>query len=175
MPLTIERLATGDLRHHPFDQVLALCNEAYGADMAAYFDDIGPGVHLLGWDAGVLASHAMWVSRTLYPGGLPPLRCAYVELVATRVDLQRRGLATMLMRHLATEIEQYELGALSPAATSLYERLGWEWWRGPLFVRTDEGMIPVPEEEAMILRLPGSPEVDVTESLAVDWRPGEVW
>ena len=35
--------------------------------------------------------------------------------------------------------ERYELGALGTGAHHFYERLGWQVWRGPLFVRTDDG------------------------------------
>jgi len=35
--------------------------------------------------------------------------------------------------------------------------------------------VATPDEEVMVLRLPGSPLLDLDASLAVDWRPGEVW
>jgi hypothetical protein len=35
--------------------------------------------------------------------------------------------------------------------------------------------VPTPEERVMILRLPGTPVLDDTQTLSVEWRPGEAW
>ena len=175
MSLSIERVRTGNLVPRVHEQVRALCDAAYGENLARYFADIGPGVHLLGWHGPALISHLMWVDRTLYVEGREPLRSAYVELVATRKSDQGRRFATRLMERLALEIQGYDIGALSPAETTLYQRLGWERWHGALSVRTAAGVVPAPGEELMVLRLPGSPPVDLEAALAVDWRAGEVW
>jgi hypothetical protein len=175
MSLSIERVRTNSLVPRVFEQVKALCNEAYGEDLAGYFADIGPGVHLIGWHGPALVSHLMWVDRPLYVEGREPLRSAYVELVATRTRDLRHGYATKLMQRLALELGAYDIGALSPSETTLYQRLGWERWRGALSVRTANGVVPTPDEEVMVLRLPGSPAVDLDLPLSVDWRPGEVW
>ena len=175
MALSIERVRTNSLAPRVLEQVKALCNEAYGEDLGGYFTDIGPGVHLLGWSGPALVSHLMWVDRALHLEGREPLRSAYVELVATRKRDQRHRYATRLMERFALESHGYDLGALSPSATSLYERLGWEKWRGALFVRHGETVEATPDEEVMVLRLPGTPALDLDASLTVDWRPGEVW
>jgi len=139
MSLSIERVRTGNLVPRVHEQVRALCDAAYGENLAGYFADIGPGVHLLGWHGPALVSHLMWVDRTLYVEGREPLRSAYVELVATRKSDQGRRFATRLMERLALEIQGYDIGALSPAETTLYQRLGWERWHGALSVRTAAG------------------------------------
>ena len=175
MSLSIERVRTNSLVPRVLQQVHALCNEAYGEDVTRCFADVGPGIHLLGWHGPALVSHVMWVDRMLYLEGHEPLRSAYVELVATRTRDLRHGYATNLMQRLALEIQAYDIGALSPANTSLYDRVGWERWRGALFHRTAGGVVPDPGEEVMVLRLPGSPAFDLTADLSVDWRPGEVW
>jgi hypothetical protein len=57
-----------------------------------------------------------------------------------------------------------------------YVRLGWERWRGPLFIRTNVGLDPTPEESVMILRLAGTPtDLDLNEPLCAEWRAGELW
>jgi aminoglycoside 2'-N-acetyltransferase I len=56
-----------------------------------------------------------------------------------------------------------------------YARLGWELWRGPLFVRTDAGLMPTPDEEVMILRLPRTTPLDLDSPLSAEWREGELW
>jgi len=175
MPLTIERSASGSLSPRLLGELRSLCEEAYGQDLARYFADIGPGVHLLGWLGSALVSHVMWVERTLYPAGAEPLQAAYVELVATRVAAQRRGFASELMRRLAHEIRAYALGALSPSDPAFYQRLGWERWRGALFVRRSGRITATPDETVMVLRLRASPALDLAAPLGIDWRPGEVW
>jgi GNAT superfamily N-acetyltransferase len=175
MALSIERVRTGALIPRVFEQVRALCNDAYEEDLTSYFTDIGPGVHLLGWHGPALVSHVMWVDRPLHVEGREPLRSAYVELMATRHRDRGLGFATRLMERLALDIQSYDIGALSPAETSLYQRLGWQRWRGTRSVRTGNGVVPTPDEEVMVLPLPGSPALDLDAPLSVDWRPGEVW
>ncbi len=176
MSLTIERIATTALSQSARNAILSLCNEAYDEDLTGYLNDIGPGVHLLGRDGPDLVSHVMWVDRRLEPGNLPSLNTAYIELVGTHPAHQHRGHATALMQRLATEIESYDIGALSPSDPAFYERLGWESWQGPLLIQSPSGIEASPDEAAMILRLPATPSaLDLTASLAVSWRPGEIW
>ena len=118
-------------------------------------------------------------------GDGPLLRTAYVELVATAEGFRNRGIGARIMARLAKRAarEGYDLAALCPADTGLYGHLGWEYWQGPLFIRPEKReamvpatLIPTPEERVMILRLPGTPFLDVTQSLSADWRAGgELW
>jgi GNAT superfamily N-acetyltransferase len=99
-----------------------------------------------------------------------------VEAVATRRQFQGLGFASQVLTHLAREIRGYELGALSPSDDRFYARLGWELWRGPLFIRTDGALDPTADESVMILRLADTPaDLDLDEPLSAEWRPGEVW
>ncbi len=173
--LKIQRLSSAALSPAIAAAVRALCDSAYQADMAAYFEAIGPGEHLLGWQDGVLVSHLMWVTRWLQPGDGPRLRTAYVELVATAPPFQRRRYATALLGYFPSQVTDFDLAALSPATESLYSRLGWRFWRGPLAVRMAQGLVPTPDEEVMVLPLPRSPVLDPLSPLSVEWRPAEVW
>jgi aminoglycoside 2'-N-acetyltransferase I len=156
--------------------LVALCNRAYGENLGPLFDTFAGPTHLLGSVGGKLVSHALWVTRYLQPGELPPLRTAYVEMVATAEAYRNRGYASALMRRLAEEVRDFDLAALSPSSPGYYERLGWECWRGPLFIRTAEGPVRSPEdEEVMILRLPKTPALDLTAPLSAEWREGELW
>ena len=175
MSFTIERLSGSGMRPETRAALLALCDAAYGEAMAPYLDDIGPGEHLLGVSDGLPVSHVMWVTRRLQPEGMAPLRTAYVELVATAPEARRRGYATRLLQAVPELVAEYELAALSPATEGLYARLGWRFWRGPLSIRTETGLMPTPEEEIMFLRLPRTPALDDTLPLSAEWRPGEVW
>jgi aminoglycoside 2'-N-acetyltransferase I len=173
--LKIQRFATADLPPAARAALLALCNAAYHETMEPYLEALGPGEHLLGMRAGALVSHLMWVTRWLQPAGSQPLRTAYVELVATAPDAQRQGYATQLLEAFPPLVRDHALAALSPATDRLYARLGWRYWRGPLAVRHGGRLVPTPEERVMILQLPGTPKLDDTQPLSVEWRTGEVW
>ena len=145
-------------------------------DLSHAFQLLGPGVHVIGHQDGRIVSHAMWVDRALQVGHGETLRTAYVEAVATRPAFQRRGFGTELLRRLANEIQDYDLGALSPSDERYYARLGWEPWRGPLFIRTASGLEATPDEGVMILRLEKTPaDLDLDSSLSAEWRHGELW
>ena len=80
-----------------------------------------------------------------------------------------------LMRRLASAIQEFPLGGLCPAEPPLYERLGWVFWQGPLFIRTDNGLLSTPDDKIMILSLPQTPALDLTLPLSAEWREGELW
>jgi aminoglycoside 2'-N-acetyltransferase I len=174
--LSIEIVASQSIPQSTLLEICELCSEAYDEDFTGAFKALGPGVHVVGRCEGRIVSHAMWVTRALQPSSRAPLRTAYVEAVATRPPFQRRGFASQILLHLARMIRSYELGALSPADDVFYARLGWELWRGPLFIRTDAGLDPTPRDSVMILRLESTPaDLDVSEPLSAEWRPGELW
>ena len=200
--LTIQILPAAAIEPPLLAAVHNLCARAYPGEnleplWAAYAADF----HAIGWAQDLPVSYAMIVTRWLQAGTGPPLRTAYVELAATLPEFQGRGYATALMRRLAATIAaaDYALAALCPADTQLYARLGWEYWRGPLFIRrppegwpageraavtaaataTDTAaadLLPTPEERVMILRLPQTPPLDLAWPLSAEWRPGgELW
>ena len=174
--LVLEVIDSKTLAATTLQEICALCTEAYHEDFSRAFELLGPGVHVIGSLDGQIVSHAMWVDRELQVGGRGRLHTAYVEAVATRLASQRRGFGTGVMRRLAREIRGYDLGALSPSDEGFYARLGWQAWRGPLFIRTATGMQPTPDEGVMILRLEKTPaDLDLEARLSAEWRPGEVW
>ncbi len=172
----IEIIETAALDRIRRDEILTLCRAAYEDELQGYFENIGPGVHLLGQVDGALVSHAMFVERWLQRANGQLLRTAYVELVATRPDAQRRGHATALMRRLADEIQAFDIGGLSPTDEKIYARLGWETWRGQLLVRTGTSVVASEDEGLMVFRLPRTPaDLSLDEPLSIEWRPGEIW
>jgi aminoglycoside 2'-N-acetyltransferase I len=176
MSLSIEVVTSHSISPSTLREIVELCTHAYQEDFTGAFESLGPGVHVIGRSEGSVVSHAMWVTRALQPGSRRPLRTAYVEAVATTPTCQRRGFASQVLTHLAQEIRSYELGALSPSDDTFYERLGWERWRGPLFIRADARLDPTPEESVMILRLDNTPaDLDLNEPLSAEWRTGELW
>lgn len=155
--------------------MIALCDRAFNEDMETILADLIDSTHVLAEIEGVLAGHACWVTRWLSVGGGPPLRTAYIEAVATEPDLQRNGIGGAVMKRVGREIRAFELGGLCPNYPEFYEQFGWETWRGPLAIRTDNGLLETPDEHVMVLRTPLTLNIDLDVPLTAEWRPGEVW
>ena len=168
-------VAGRSLRKDDYAAVLDLCSLAFEEDYEPYLQTFDDPVHVLGTINGKLVSHALWITRWLEVEDGPLLRTAYVEGVATDAQFRGRGYATAVMQRLMAEIQDYDIGGLSPADTTLYSRLGWEFWQGPLFTRVKNGWQPDPEERVMILRLPATPDLDLHLPLSIEWREEEVW
>ena len=171
------RVVPGDQLGATREQVFALCERAYLQDLRAIPGTFDSPTHVLGIVGGTVVSHALWITRWVAPGTSAPLRTAYVEWVATDPVYQRRGYASAIMRTLIGAIEDFQLAALSTwdSGQSLYARLGWESWRGPLFIRGPAGLLATPGETVMVHRLARSPELCLDDSLSAEWREGELW
>jgi aminoglycoside 2'-N-acetyltransferase I len=169
--------SSAELSAQARDEILALCDRAYGEDLRAAFDEFVEPVHVLATVEGTIVSHALWVTRWLAPGGRAPLRTAYVEAVATDPLHERHGFASAVLRTLVSRVATFELAALCPSdrGHTLYSRLGWETWIGPLSIRRATDVIETPDESVMIYRLPGTPLLNLAEPLSAEWRPGELW
>lgn len=176
--LKLEVLHADQLMPEQLAEIHALCKRAYAVydvDVEPLFQTYTDTTHVVAWWDSAIVSHAMWVTRWLQPSHHPPLRTAYVEMVATDPQFQGRGYATAVMRRLATAIQEFDIGGLSPAEPMLYTKLGWVFWQGPLFIRTQDALISTPDGSVMILRLPKTPPLDLTSSLSAEWRQGELW
>lgn len=177
----LRRLPTDALSSDELRVVRALMHSAFGTGEEAFADD--DWAHALGGEHfvldldGEIVSHASVVERALEIGGRP-FRTGYVEAVATAPNLQGQGHGTLVMAAVTEHIRStFELGALGTGRHAFYERLGWETWRGPAFVRTADGEQRTLEEEGyiLVLRTPTSPPFDLAEPISCDWRPGDVW
>ena len=176
--LKLDVLHADQLTSQQLAEIHALCNRAYAVydvNLEPLFQTFTDTTHVIGWWGSAIVSHAMWVTRWLQPSNQPPLRTAYVEMVATEPQLQGRGFASLVMRRLAAAIHDFELGGLCPAEPMLYEKLGWAFWQGPLFIRTKGGLLSTPDVEIMILPLPKTPPLDLTLPMSAEWREGEWW
>jgi aminoglycoside 2'-N-acetyltransferase I len=157
-------------------EILDLCNRAYEEDLGLIFNTFKDATHVLGFLETTLVSHALWVTRWLQMGNNSVMRTAYIEAVAAEKIYRARGFASMIMKRVAQEIQDFDLAALSPFSVAYYARLGWELWYGPLFIRTDEGLLQTPRDgDVMILQLPQTPELDLYAPLSAEWREGELW
>jgi aminoglycoside 2'-N-acetyltransferase I len=175
--LTFEIVRSDEISLARRVEIVRLLNAAYREDVGGLFATLGPATHILAVEDGAVTTHAMWITRWLQPGERPPLKTAYVEMVATLPRCQGRGLATFVMNRLVRELpDSYALAALCPARSGIYERLGWWFWRGPLSIRLPTGGTrATPDERVMVHRLPQSPPLDLTTPLSAEWRDGELW
>ena len=154
--------------------------------MDAAFDDFSDDdwTHALGgWHALIgagdaVVAHAAVVPRAVVVGGRE-LRAGYVEAVAVHPDRQGRGLGSRVMAAINDVVRQrFEIGVLSTEEWHFYERLGWERWQGPAFVRGRDGALTRAEDEddgVMVLRVAASAALDLTAPIACDERDGDSW
>ena len=175
----VRRIVSGELASAERAQLADLFAAAWPAEefSADDLDHAIGGVHWVAEVGGRIVAHASVVERLLEADGRP-MRTGYVEAVATLPLWRRRGLATRLMEAADEHIGAgFDLGALSTDVHGLYERLGWERWRGPTFVRTADGETRTEGEDdgIMILRTPRTPALALTEALSCEWRAGDVW
>ena len=135
--LVIEHLASAALTPKLTHALHDLCDAAYETPTAPFFESLGPGEHLLGFQDRVLVSHLMWVTRWLQPEGGRALRTCYVEMVATAPAAQRRGYASALLERFVTCVGDYDLGALScPQSEAGFDRGQKSLCCAQLFVRS---------------------------------------
>lgn len=133
------------------------------------------GIHVLAFREQELVSHAVVTTRWLQPEGLPVLRTAYVDAVATLPAYQRQGIGSRVMSYLAAVITDFEIACLETDRMSFYVKLGWEAWRGPLAGRKAAKIVPTPEQKGiMVLRLPRTPPLDVDGLLVIEYD-GRIW
>ena len=135
------------------------------------------GMHAIVEAEGALVAHASVVPRVL-DVGRQRVRAGYVEAVGVLPARQGTGFGTAVMQALASIISRdYELGALSTGEWHFYERLGWERWRGPTWVRHPHGVERSPDDDdsVMILRTPASPPIDRFAPLTCEARSGDAW
>jgi aminoglycoside 2'-N-acetyltransferase I len=180
--IRVRRLASPELSAAEIAEIRRLLGEAFGDDPEERFEDTDwehalGGTHVVVDDHGQIVAHAAVVERELHVAGRP-IRTGYVEAVATVPRRQGEGLGTRAMAAVGEIIEaDFELGALGTGSHHFYERLGWETWRGPAFVRTPDGDRRTADDEGfiLVLRTVRTPTLDLSAAISCEWRPGDVW
>ena len=135
------------------------------------------GLHAVLWQEGELVGHAALVQRRLLHAGRA-LRTGYVEGVAVRADVRRRGHGGALVAALEDAASRaYDLAALgaSDEGAAFYASRGWRRWQGPTSALTPGGPARTPDEDDCVHVLPFTVELDLTGELTCDWRDGDVW
>ena len=177
----LRRLPTAVLTAEETSAIRAILKTAFGPGDEAFTDDdwshaLG-GVHFVLEVDGEIVTHAALVERQIDVGDRR-LRTGYVEAVATIPDRERRGHGSRVLEALTAQVrDTYELGALGTGRHHFYERLGWQTWQGPAYVRSGDGRERTPDDEGyiLVLRTPTSPPFDLTEPIICEWRPGDAW
>ena len=157
--------------------IIHVCRTAHQEDDFTHLFSYIPsgGIHVLAYREHELVSHAVATTRWLQPKGLPLLRTAYIDAVATLPAYQGQGIGSTLMRHLATVLADFEMACLQTERVSFYARSGWEVWRGPLAGRRATELLPTPDQKGvMILRLARTPPLDVESLLVIEYN-GRIW
>lgn len=181
MTATLRVAQTEDLLAEERAAVTELCETAFAEPWDSAWEQVGPGLHVLAEADGRAVAHAMIIDRRVYLGHEPDLALdvGYVEWVATRPDVQGEGHGTRVMREVGRIIgDEYALGALATGSNPFYERLGWETWRGPTFIRMADGeRVRSADEDGhvMVLRTAHTPGLDLDGPIAVDWRAEDPW
>lgn len=135
------------------------------------------GLHAVLWHGPEVVGHASLVQRRLLHEGRV-LRTGYVEGVAVRADVRRRGHGGLLMAALETVAARaYDVAALGAShdGAAFYASRGWRRWQGPTWVLTPDGVARTPDDDDAVHVLPFAAELDLTGALTCDWREGDVW
>ncbi|MGW7437986.1 GNAT family N-acetyltransferase [Streptomyces sp. NPDC054849] len=171
---------TSELSDGETGEIRTLLDEAFEGDFADEdFEHALGGMHVLVRDAGgVLVAHGSVVQRRVVHGGRA-LRTGYVEAVAVRTGLRRRGLGARVMAELERIVGRaYVLGALSASqeGAGLYIARGWSVWPGAVGALSPDGPLRLPEEEGStyVWAPSGGIRLDPAGRLDFDWRDGDV-
>lgn len=135
------------------------------------------GWHVVVTEDGAVLAHAAVVERDLHVGGRS-VRAGYLEGVATRPGRRHEGHGSLAAAEAGRLIgDRFVLGALSTGRHGFYERLGWERWQGPTFVRRGATVVRTEEEDdgIMVLRTGNGRNIDLTATLSCDERNGDDW
>ncbi|HEY2887908.1 MAG TPA: GNAT family N-acetyltransferase [Candidatus Limnocylindrales bacterium] len=163
--------------------IIRTCNAAFAKDE---FDELftryipSGGRHVYALDGDEVVAHAVATTRWLHLGqvgapGTRRLRTGWIDAVATAPDHQHRGIGSQVMRRIAIDIADYELGGLATDVRGFYEPRGWENWRGPLAGLKDDLVVPTPDmRDIFVLRLDATRDLDLDAALTVEFD-GRIW
>jgi aminoglycoside 2'-N-acetyltransferase I len=178
-PITVTVRSTEDLSAADRSSVIDVCIAAHdNEDFKNLFIRYIPsgGRHFLAYRGSELVSHAVVTTRWAQPEGCAVLKTAYVDAVATLPKYQLLGYGRATMRALGSGVDDYEIAGLETERQGFYERLGWEEWRGPLAGRSEQGLVPTPEQRGvMVLRLPRTPPLDLDAGMTIECQPERIW
>lgn len=168
--------ADADPRH--LQAARSLMDRAFVGDFSDddWAHSIG-GWHVVAVEDDSIVAHASVVPRSIEVDKRS-FRTGYVEAVATDPARQGHGLGTAVMQVIGELIAtHHQLGALSTWEHRFYERLGWERWQGPTYVRDGDATLRTVDDDngIMVLRVGPSLAVDLRAAISCDRRIGDDW
>lgn len=176
--MEVRTLTTQEAAPDELAEIRGLMDRTFGDEFtdADWEHSVG-GHHVVAIDNHRIEAHAALVPRSIEVGDRT-FQTGYVEAVGVEPGRQNLGVGTAVMRVIAEAIAaHYELGALSTGEHHFYERLGWERWRGPTYVRDGEDHFRTGHEDdgIMVLRIGPSTSIDLTEAITCMARTGDDW
>ncbi|WP_435058986.1 GNAT family N-acetyltransferase [Streptomyces sp. bgisy060] len=177
--MTVRTAPTHELGATLLRSVRRMLDAAFEGDFSDEdWDHTLGGLHAWIEDERGVAAHGALVQRRALHRGRSH-RVGYVEGVAVRGDLRRRGLGGAVMAELERAIDgAYAFGALgaSDDGAALYRTRGWQVWEGRLEALGPDGIVRLAEDEGYVLLRPaaGRPLPDPAVPLVFDWRDGDV-
>jgi aminoglycoside 2'-N-acetyltransferase I len=169
---------TADVPAQLLEEIRRMLDEAFDGDFSDDdWEHMLGGDHVVVIDQGVVVAHAAAVPRRIEVGGRP-FETGYVEAVATSPSRQGQGLGSRAMTEVTALVRRrFQLGALSTDRHSFYERLGWQRWEGPTFVRSGSAVRRTPDEDdgVMVLRFGTSADLDLRLPIMCEARVGDDW
>ena len=176
--MTLSALTTHEVSPGLLDEIQALLLAAFEGDFADEdWEHTVGGRHFIVEDGGSVVAHASVVERVLEVDSRP-FRVGYVEGVGTAPTRQREGFGSAAMVAATDHIRSnYEMGALGTDVFAFYERLGWERWTGPTYVRRADGLFHSTEDDGfvMVLRFGSSADMDLSAPISCEERSGDDW
>jgi aminoglycoside 2'-N-acetyltransferase I len=176
--LSVPHFSSADASAATLDEIHRLMLDAFEGDFDQHdWEHTVGGTHVVALDGEEIVGHAALLARTLFVGE-HPVRTGYVEGVAVAPARQGEGIGSVVMADVGALITRdFELGGLGTGRHSFYERLGWERWHGPTFVRRGRELVRSEEDDdgVMVLRVGPSRAVDLTGSISCEARSGDDW
>ena len=168
---------TDDLSPHELVALEAFLVVAFDGDFSADdWDHTRGGWHVLAVD-GDLVGHAAVVPRAIEVGGRGWM-AGYVESVGTLAARRHEGIGARVMGRVDELLRrEFAVGFLSTGVHRFYERLGWERWAGPSFVREGGRLVRSEHDDdgIMVLRFGPSAGLDVALPISCPGRSGDDW
>jgi aminoglycoside 2'-N-acetyltransferase I len=175
----VRLLADDDVPPDLLEAVRSLTFAAFGGRFDVHdWEHTYGGRRVVLLDRDVPVAAAAVVPRLLVVGD-HAYAAGYVEGVATAPGHHGLGSGSAVMASAGDLVRGgYELGALSTSRHAFYERLGWERWRGPTYVRHVDGRLertPDEDDGVLVLRCAATEGLDPTASITCEARAGDDW
>ncbi|MDP8991673.1 MAG: GNAT family N-acetyltransferase [Actinomycetota bacterium] len=160
------------------EKIRQLVEEAFDGTLSSDdWEHMLGGWHVVILERKALPSHTRPSSPALEAAGRL-FRTGYGEGVATAPGRRCEGLGSSVVSQVASLLRsKFELGALSTGRHAFYERLGWQRWRGPTFVRHADDLVRTEEDDdsVTVLRFGPSLALDLARPISCEARTGDHW